>query len=148
MVHHECLLVSQLSREARAKMVKIRLASLRITYYPETETRTGREYDRQISRHSSVFSGVRVGGIRSSAKQLKIGTGHIGGTYYLSDRTNSCSHYPRTAWREAVRGKIPCGVPSLTASALTSFGSVENVEGVSAGRLDAGFMQSNVAYWA
>ena len=47
-----------------------------------------------------------------------------------------------------MRGKIPCGVPSLTASALTSLGSVENVERVSAGWLDAGFVQSDVAYWA
>lgn len=79
-----------------------------MTYNPETEIRTGREYDRSIARHTSVFSGVRAGGISSSAKRQAIQDRHRPYRLdLLSDRINNCSHYHRTARRKAVWGKIP-----------------------------------------
>ncbi|MDO5643622.1 MAG: TAXI family TRAP transporter solute-binding subunit, partial [Paracoccus sp. (in: a-proteobacteria)] len=41
-----------------------------------------------------------------------------------------------------------CGVPGLLASALATAGSVENIEAVGRGRIESGFAQADVAYWA
>ncbi len=82
-----------------------------------------------------------------SVKQFKIGSGHIDGTYYPIGQIVARIITAPPGERRCGE-KSPCGVPGLTASALTSLGSVENVEGVSAGWLDAGFVQSDVAYWA
>jgi len=42
----------------------------------------------------------------------------------------------------------PCGVPGLLAVAQNSNGSVSNVEAMQAGAVEAGLVQSDVAYWA
>ncbi|RLQ87396.1 TAXI family TRAP transporter solute-binding subunit [Notoacmeibacter ruber] len=41
-----------------------------------------------------------------------------------------------------------CGVPGLVATALTSNGSVANVNAIGFGLVESGFSQSDVAYWA
>ena len=82
MVHHECLLVSQISREARAKMVKIRLASLRITYIQKRKpAQAGNMTVRLLGIPASLMVFVLAASAKSqSVKQFKVGTGHIGGT--------------------------------------------------------------------
>src|SRR3546814_12361281 len=41
-----------------------------------------------------------------------------------------------------------CGVPGLVAVAQSSSGSVANVKDIAAGRIESGFVQSDVAFWA
>jgi TRAP transporter TAXI family solute receptor len=76
---------------------------------------------------------------------FRIGTGGIGGTYYpiagmvaqaISNPSGNCE-----------RGEI-CGVPGLVAVAQSSSGSVANVKDIAAGRIESGFVQSDVAFWA
>ena len=76
---------------------------------------------------------------------FRIGTGGIGGTYYpiagmvaqaISNPSGSCE-------RDEV-----CGVPGLVAVAQSSSGSVSNVRDIAAGRIESGFVQSDVAFWA
>lgn len=83
-----------------------------------------------------------------AAEQLtlfRIGTGGIGGTYYpiaglvaqaISNPAGTCE--PGDS----------CGVPGLVAVAQSSSGSVANVKDIAAGRIESGFVQSDVAYWA
>jgi TRAP transporter TAXI family solute receptor len=76
---------------------------------------------------------------------FRIGTGGIGGTYYpiaglvaqaISNPSGSCDS-----------GQV-CGVPGLVAVAQSSSGSVANVKDIAAGRIESGFVQSDVAFWA
>ena len=41
-----------------------------------------------------------------------------------------------------------CGVPGVVATAVASNGSVANINGIQSGRMESGFTQSDVAYWA
>lgn len=87
-------------------------------------------------------------GSPAAAQELalfRIGTGGIGGTYYpvaglvaqvISNPTGICG------------GGAPCGVPGLVAVAQSSSGSVANVDDIVAGRIESGFVQSDVAFWA
>ncbi|MGF1592609.1 MAG: TAXI family TRAP transporter solute-binding subunit [Kiloniellaceae bacterium] len=84
----------------------------------------------------------------AAAEQLslfRIGTGGIGGTYYpiagvvaqaISNPAGRCE-----------TGDT-CGVPGLVAVAQSSSGSVANVKDIAAGRIESGFVQSDVAFWA
>jgi hypothetical protein len=76
---------------------------------------------------------------------FRIGTGGIGGTYYpvaglvaqaISNPAGTCEN-----------GET-CGVPGLVAVAQSSSGSVANVKDIAAGRIESGFVQSDVAFWA
>ena len=83
-----------------------------------------------------------------AAEQLslfRIGTGGIGGTYYpiaglvaqaISNPAGTCEN------------EESCGVPGLVAVAQSSSGSVANVKDIVAGRIESGFVQSDVAFWA
>jgi uncharacterized protein len=78
---------------------------------------------------------------------FRIGTGGVAGTYYpigglIADIISS----PPGA-RPCDKGGS-CGVPGLVAIAQSSNGSVANVNGIKAGELESGFVQSDVAYWA
>lgn len=93
-------------------------------------------------------AGALAGGQPAAAEQLslfRIGTGGIGGTYYpiaglvaqaISNPAGSCE-----------KGES-CGVPGLVAVAQSSSGSVANVKDIAAGRIESGFVQSDVAFWA
>jgi len=84
----------------------------------------------------------------ASAEQLllfRIGTGGVGGTYYpiaglvaqaISNPAGTCE------------AGDTCGVPGLVAVAQSSSGSVANVKDIAAGRIESGFVQSDVAFWA
>ena len=80
-------------------------------------------------------------------KSFRIGTGEIGGVYYPLGQSIARIISDRGRERSCVSPE-GCGIPGLTASALSSLGSVENVEGVEGGWMDAGFVQSDIAYWA
>ena len=87
---------------------------------------------------------------KSFAQELKfftIGTGGTAYTYYpVGGRiANAISKPPGS--RECGKGGS-CGVPNLIASAVSSRGSVDNVNAIISGLRNSGFAQSDVAYWA
>ena len=87
---------------------------------------------------------------KSFAQELKfftIGTGGTAYTYYPVGGmiANAISKPPGS--RECGKGGS-CGVPNLIASAVSSRGSVDNVNAVISGLRNSGFAQSDVAYWA
>lgn len=78
---------------------------------------------------------------------FRIGTGGTAGTYYPIGGliANAISNPPGS---RACEDGGSCGVPGLVATAVASNGSVGNINGVAGGNLEAGFSQSDVAYWA
>ena len=87
---------------------------------------------------------------KSFGQELKfftIGTGGTAYTYYPVGGmiANAISKPPGS--RECGKGGS-CGVPNLIASAVSSRGSVDNVNAIISGLRNSGFAQSDVAYWA
>lgn len=78
---------------------------------------------------------------------FRIGTGGTAGTYYPIGGliANAISNPPGS--RPCEEGGS-CGVPGLIATALSSNGSVANVNAIAGGTLESGFAQSDVATWA
>ena len=87
---------------------------------------------------------------KSFAQELKFFTIVTGGTAYTyypvgGMIANAISKPPGS--RECGKGGS-CGVPNLIASAVSSRGSVDNVNAIISGLRNSGFAQSDVAYWA
>ncbi|CUA92346.1 TAXI family TRAP transporter solute-binding subunit [Pannonibacter indicus] len=80
-------------------------------------------------------------------KFFTIGTGGTAATYYPVGGViaNAISNPPGS--RPCEEGGS-CGVPGLIASAVSSRGSVDNLNAISSGLRNSGFAQSDVAYWA
>ncbi|SHL58912.1 TAXI family TRAP transporter solute-binding subunit [Roseibium suaedae] len=76
-----------------------------------------------------------------------IGTGGTGATYYPIGGViaNAISNPPGS--RPCDEGGS-CGVPGLIASAVSSRGSVDNLNAISSGLRNSGFAQSDTAFWA
>ncbi|MDN3713569.1 TAXI family TRAP transporter solute-binding subunit [Paracoccus cavernae] len=86
----------------------------------------------------------------ASAQEMsffRIGTGGTAGTYYPIGGliANSISNPPGS---RACEDGGSCGVPGLIATAVASNGSVGNINAINGGQMEAGFTQSDVAYWA
>lgn len=97
---------------------------------------------------AAIVSTSLVGG--ATAQELKfftIGTGGTAATYYPVGGViaNAISNPPGS--RPCDEGGS-CGVPGLIASAVSSRGSVDNVNAIVSGLRNSGFAQSDVAYWA
>ncbi|SOD99833.1 TAXI family TRAP transporter solute-binding subunit [Caenispirillum bisanense] len=77
----------------------------------------------------------------------RIGTGPTGGTYFPMGGliANAISNPPGS--RPCDRGGS-CGVPGLIAAAVSTNGSVANVEALAAGAMDLALVQADVAFWA
>ena len=87
---------------------------------------------------------------RSAAAGLnffRIGTGSTGGTYYPVGGVIAGAISNPPGSRPCERGGS-CGVPGLIAVAQSTSGSVENAAAISGGKLESGFCQADVAYWA
>ena len=78
---------------------------------------------------------------------FRIGTGATGETHFPLGGliANAISNPPGS--RQCDRGGS-CGVPGLIAVAVSTLGSVANIEALSEGRLDAALSQADIAYWA
>ena len=78
---------------------------------------------------------------------FRIATGGAASTYYPVGAliANVISHPPGS--RPCDEGGS-CGVPGLVAAAQSSRGSVANVEAVASGRVESGFCQSDIVFWA
>lgn len=101
---------------------------------------------------TAVFSAMMAVGMTSAsvAQDLEfftIGTGGTAATYYPVGGViaNAISNPPGS--RACDEGGS-CGVPGLIASAVSSRGSVDNVNAITSGLRNSGFAQSDVAYWA
>lgn len=94
-----------------------------------------------------LLPGLLAGASAQAIKFFSIGTGGTGATYYPLAGTiaNAISNPPGS--RPCDQGGS-CGVPGLVAMAQSSAGSVDNIEGIKAGRFNSGFSQSDIAYWA
>jgi TRAP transporter TAXI family solute receptor len=76
--------------------------------------------------------------IAQSPAFFRIGTGGTAGTYYPIGGLIA----------NAISGAGESGVPGLVATAVSSNGSVANINSIQSGALESGFSQSDVAYWA
>ncbi len=85
--------------------------------------------------------------IAQDLKFFTIGTGGTAYTYYPVGGViaNAISKPPGS--RECGKGGS-CGVDNLIASAVSSRGSVDNINAINSGLRNSGFSQSDVAYWA
>ena len=87
---------------------------------------------------------------KSFAQELKfftIGKGGTAYTYYpVGGMIANAISKPPGSRECGERGS--CGVPDLIASAVSSRGSVDNVNAIISGLRNSGFAQSDVAYWA
>lgn len=97
---------------------------------------------------ATLALGMMVQGAAAQDMQFfRIGTGGTAGTYYPIGGliANAISNPPGS---RACEDGGSCGVPGLIATAVASNGSVGNVNSINGGTLEAGFSQSDVAYWA
>jgi len=101
---------------------------------------------------AAALGAVIVGGFVTAAvaqdlKFFTIGTGGTAYTYYPVGGViaNAISKPPGS---RACDSGGSCGVDGLIASAVSSRGSVDNVNAILSGLRNSGFAQSDVAYWA
>lgn len=94
-----------------------------------------------------LAAGFAGGAFAQELKFFTIGTGGTAATYYPVGGViaNAISNPPGS--RGCDEGGS-CGVPGLIASAVSSRGSVDNVNAIVSGLRNSGFAQSDVAYWA
>lgn len=94
-----------------------------------------------------ALGAMTVGSVAQEIKFFTIGTGGTAYTYYPMGGViaNAISKPPGS--RECGKGGS-CGVDGLIASAVSSRGSVDNVNAIISGLRNSGFAQSDVAYWA
>ena len=94
-----------------------------------------------------LTTGFGVKAISADVNFFTIGTGGTAYTYYPVGGmiANAISKPPGS--RDCGKGGS-CGVPNLIASAVSSRGSVDNVNAIISGLRNSGFAQSDVAYWA
>ncbi len=96
---------------------------------------------------ASLAVAMGTSAIAADLKFFTIGTGGTAYTYYPVGGViaNAISKPPGS--RECDAGGS-CGVEGLIASAVSSRGSVDNVNAINSGLRNSGFAQSDVAYWA
>ena len=94
-----------------------------------------------------IFGATATASFAQDIKFFTIGTGGTGATYYPVGGViaNAISSPPGS--RPCEDGGS-CGVPNLIASAVSSRGSVDNINAIASGLRDSGFVQSDVASWA
>lgn len=80
-------------------------------------------------------------------QSFRIATGGTAGTYFpIGVLVGSAISAPPGS--RACEDGGACGVPGLTATPISTNGSVENVEAIIDGRMESGFAQSDVVTWA
>lgn len=102
---------------------------------------------RVLAAATLLAGGLTTAAVAQDLKFFTIGTGGTAYTYYPVGGViaNAISKPPGS--RECGQGGS-CGVDGLIASAVSSRGSVDNVNAIVSGLRDSGFAQSDVAYWA
>jgi TRAP transporter TAXI family solute receptor len=94
-----------------------------------------------------VLLAALAGGQAAELTFFRIGTGSTAGTYFPVGGliANAISNPPGS--RKCERGGS-CGVPGLIGAAVSTNGSVANIEGIVSGEFESGLSQADVAYWA
>jgi TRAP transporter TAXI family solute receptor len=102
---------------------------------------------RTLAAGAVVAVGLAGAAVAQDLKFFTIGTGGTAYTYYPVGGViaNAISKPPGS--RPCDEGGS-CGVDGLIASAVSSRGSVDNVNAINSGLRNSGFAQSDVAYWA
>ena len=77
----------------------------------------------------------------------RIGTGSTGGTYFPVGGLIASAISNPPGSRDCEKGGS-CGVPGLIAAAVSTHGSVANIESIDSGEFESGLSQADVAYWA
>mgnify|MGYP001758351123 FL=1 len=86
-------------------------------------------------------------GIANAGTTFTIITGEEGGSYYPIGQTISAA-ISGPATEADCPDPMDCGVPGASVEAMTSTGSVANVEALASGKANSGIVQSDVATWA
>jgi TRAP transporter TAXI family solute receptor len=96
---------------------------------------------------AAAITGLVTAAVAQAPQFFRIGTGGTAGTYYPIGGliANAISNPPGS--RPCEEGGS-CGVPGLIATAVSSNGSVANINAIAGGALESGFSQSDVATWA
>ncbi|WP_209879821.1 TAXI family TRAP transporter solute-binding subunit [Azospirillum soli] len=96
---------------------------------------------------SLLLSGLPGRLAAQDIRYFRIGTGTTSGTYFPIGGliANAISNPPGS--RPCDRGGS-CGVPGLIVVAQATLGSVENIELLRSGGVEAGLAQADIAYWA
>jgi len=102
---------------------------------------------RTVALGAFLAAGVSLPAAAQELNFFTIGTGGTSFTYYPVGGViaNAISKPPGS--RECGEGGS-CGVDGLIASAVSSRGSVDNINAIMSGLRNSGFAQSDVAYWA
>jgi len=105
------------------------------------------KFFKSIALGAVIAVGLSGAAVAQELKFFTIGTGGTGATYYPVGGViaNAISSPPGS---RACDDGGSCGVPNLIASAVSSRGSVDNINAILSGLRDSGFAQSDVAYWA
>lgn len=105
------------------------------------------KFVRTLATGAVLSVGVASATIAQDLKFFTIGTGGTAYTYYPVGGViaNAISRPPGS--RPCDEGGS-CGVDGLIASAVSSRGSVDNINAIVSGLRNSGFAQSDVAYWA
>lgn len=86
---------------------------------------------------ATLLAGTRMSLAQTQAF-FRIGTGGTSGTYYPIGGLIA----------NAISATGPNGVPGLVSTAISSNGSVANINAIQSGAAESGFSQSDVAFWA
>ncbi len=105
------------------------------------------KYIKMVLASTLIATGAVSTGSAQDLTFFTIGTGGTAYTYYPVGGViaNAISNPPGS---RACDSGGSCGVPNLIASAVSSRGSVDNVNAIISGLRNSGFAQSDVAYWA
>ena len=116
-------------------------------YYTIKEYERPKMINKIIPLISAVCLIALFTGNANASQFFRIGTGGTTGTYYPIGGliANDISSPPGS--RPCEQGGS-CGVPGLIAIAQSSNGSVANINSISSGTLESGFVQADVAHWA
>jgi hypothetical protein len=103
-----------------------------------------------LPRRSLLGGALALAVSRAQAQDVtyfRIATGGTVGTYFPIGGliANALSNPPGS---QLCDNGDTCGVPGMVATAVASSGSVSNVAALASGAAQAGFVQSDVAYWA
>ncbi|PWJ17484.1 TAXI family TRAP transporter solute-binding subunit [Jannaschia seohaensis] len=85
--------------------------------------------------------------LAQAPRGFTIATGGTAGTYFPIGSLVASAISAPPGSRPCAEGGA-CGVPGLTATAISTRGSVANVEAIAAGTFDSGFVQADIATWA
>ncbi|MSP67624.1 MAG: TAXI family TRAP transporter solute-binding subunit [Alphaproteobacteria bacterium] len=98
-----------------------------------------------IALGASALFGLSHADVR---ERFRIGTGATGGTYYPIGGMIANAISNPSGEARCPKTDVICGVKGLTAVAVTSAGSVENVRAVNDALIESAFAQADITYWA